>query len=160
MTEQTRRHFLEVAAATAAATLLPAPALAAPRVASGAALLPTADSPLPVGPGAPYGTYQSEIYIAGMSADVEPIFTTNLSDLEAAANKVLSERARRHLLAWAGGAERRTSERASAGHLAHRPADVPRPLRARPHHDGARRGHARTGHPRPRRAPGPGPPRR
>ncbi|QIK66229.1 alpha-hydroxy-acid oxidizing protein [Nocardioides sp. HDW12B] len=104
MTAQTRRHFLEIAAATAAATVLPAPALAAPRVASGAPLLPMADSPLPVGPGAPYGTYQSEIYIAGMSADVDPIFTTNLSDLEAAANKVLSERARRHLLAWAGGA--------------------------------------------------------
>ena len=36
-----------------------------------------------------------------MSADVEPIFTTNLSDLEAAADDVLSEAARRHLLAWA-----------------------------------------------------------
>ena len=111
MTEQTRRHFLEIAAATAAATILPAPALAAPRVASGAALLPRADSPLPVGPGAPYGTYQSEIYIAGMSADTEPIFTTNLSDLEAVANKVLSDTARRHLLAWAGGA---TAVRANA----------------------------------------------
>ena len=39
-----------------------------------------------------------------MTADVKPIFTTNLSDLEAAAAKVLSEAARRHLLAWAGGA--------------------------------------------------------
>jgi isopentenyl diphosphate isomerase/L-lactate dehydrogenase-like FMN-dependent dehydrogenase len=39
-----------------------------------------------------------------MSADVKPIFTTNLSDLEAAAAEVLSEAARRHLLAWAGGA--------------------------------------------------------
>ena len=39
-----------------------------------------------------------------MTADVKPIFTTNLSDLEAAAAKVLSEPARRHLLAWAGGA--------------------------------------------------------
>ncbi len=104
MTEQTRRHFLEVAAATAAATLLPAPALATPRAAAGAVTpLPMADSPLPVGPGAPYGTYQSEIYIAGMSTGTEPIFTTNLSDLESAADDVLSEAARRHLLAWAGG---------------------------------------------------------
>ena len=105
MSEHTRRHFLEVAAATAATTLLPTPAFAAPRVAPGAAAPPSrADSPLPVGPGAPFGTYQSEIYIAGMSAGTEPIFTTNLSDLEAAADEVLSEAARRHLLAWAGGA--------------------------------------------------------
>ena len=39
-----------------------------------------------------------------MAADVKPIFTTNLSDLEDVAAKVLSEAARRHLLAWAGGA--------------------------------------------------------
>lgn len=105
MPEHTRRQFLEVAAATAAATLLAPPALAAPRVAPDTATpkLP-AKSPLPVGPGAPFGSYQSEIYIAGMTADIEPIFTTNLSDLEAAAEDVLSEAARRHLLAWAGGA--------------------------------------------------------
>jgi lactate 2-monooxygenase len=105
MSEHTRRQFLEVAAATAAATLIAPPALAAPRVVPGAATpkLP-AKSRLPVGPGAPFGSYQSEIYIAGMTADIEPIFTTNLSDLEAAAEDVLSETARRHLLAWAGGA--------------------------------------------------------
>ena len=105
MPEHTRRQFLEVAAATAAATLIVPPALAAPRVAPDTATpkLP-AKSPLPVGPGAPFGSYQSEIYIAGMTADIEPIFTTNLSDLEAAAEDVLSEAARRHLLAWAGGA--------------------------------------------------------
>lgn len=105
MPEHTRRQFLEVAAATAAATLIAPPALAAPRVAPDTATpkLP-AKSPLPVGPGAPFGSYQSEIYIAGMTADIEPIFTTNLSDLEAAAEDVLSEAARRHLLAWAGGA--------------------------------------------------------
>ena len=39
-----------------------------------------------------------------MGADVDPIFTTNLSDLEDAAAKVLPEAARQHLLAWAGGA--------------------------------------------------------
>ena len=104
MSEHTRRQFLEVAAATAAATFLAPPALAEPRVAPGAASPKhLAKSPLPVGPGAPFGSYQSEIYIAGMSADVKPIFTTNLSDLEAAAEDVLSEAARRHLLAWAGG---------------------------------------------------------
>jgi L-lactate dehydrogenase (cytochrome) len=104
MSEHTRRQFLQVAAATAAATFVAPPALAEPRVTPGAAA-PTlpAKSPLPVGPGAPFGSYQSEIYIAGMSAGTEPIFTTNLSDLEAAAEDVLSEAARRHLLAWAGG---------------------------------------------------------
>lgn len=105
MSEHTRRQFLEMAAATAAATLIAPPALAAPPVAPDTATPKfPAKSPLPVGPGAPFGSYQSEIYIAGMTADIEPIFTTNLSDLEAAAEDVLSEAARRHLLAWAGGA--------------------------------------------------------
>src|SRR5688500_5791433 len=99
MSETTRRQFLEVAGTAAAATVLAPAALVAGRPAPA-----LAQSPLPVGPGAPYGGYQSEIYLAGMSADVKPIFTTNLSDLEAAAAKVLSEAARRHLLAWAGGA--------------------------------------------------------
>lgn len=101
MFESTRRRFLEVAGATAAATLL-APAARAAGQAGPAPALPV-ESPLPVGPGAPYSSYQSEIYVAGMGADVEPIFTTNLTDLEAAAAKVLSDDARRHLLAWAGG---------------------------------------------------------
>ena len=39
-----------------------------------------------------------------MTTGEKPIFTTNLSDLEDVAAKVLSEPARRHLLAWAGGA--------------------------------------------------------
>jgi L-lactate dehydrogenase (cytochrome) len=51
-----------------------------------------------------------------MTADVKPIFTTNLSDLEAAAAKVLSEAARRHLLFWAGGrAAVRANARALSG---------------------------------------------
>ncbi|MFP5219252.1 MAG: alpha-hydroxy-acid oxidizing protein, partial [Actinomycetes bacterium] len=99
----TRRQFLEVAAATVAATVLARPALAAP-VAPGTATPGLAASPLPVGPGAPFGSYQSEIYVAGMTAGTKPIFTTNLSDLEDAAAEVLSEAARQHLLAWAGGA--------------------------------------------------------
>ncbi|WP_372791963.1 alpha-hydroxy-acid oxidizing protein [Paraconexibacter sp.] len=104
MSETTRRQFLEVAGTAAAATFLLPAARAAGQVAPVPAppALPVA-SPLPVGPGAPYSSYQSEIYVAGMGADVKPIFTTNLSDLEAAAAKVLSEPARRHLLEWAGG---------------------------------------------------------
>ena len=105
MSESTRRQFFEVAAAAAAATVLAPPALAAARSApASAAAAPLRDSPLPVGPGAPYSSYQSEIYIGGMAAGEVPIFTTNLSDLEAAAAKVLSEAARRHMLAEAGGA--------------------------------------------------------
>jgi lactate 2-monooxygenase len=101
MSETTRRQFLERAALAGAAVVLAPPVLDALRSP------PTAlaqGSPLPVGPGAPFGSYQSEIYIAGMGAGTTPIFTTNLSDLEAAAGKVLSEEARRHLLAEAGGA--------------------------------------------------------
>src|SRR5687768_6929827 len=111
MSESTRRQFLEVAGTAAAATFLAPTALAAGQVPVPPLPLPTpvtpskppVKSPAPVGPGAPFGAYQSEIYIAGMSAGVKPIFTTNLSDLEAAAAEVLSEAARRHLLAWAGG---------------------------------------------------------
>ena len=99
MSESTRRQFLEMAGTAAAATFLAPTALA-----SGQAPALPVKSPLPVGPGAPFGSYQSEIYVAGMSADVKPIFTTNLSDLEDAAAKVLSDAARRQLLGWAGGA--------------------------------------------------------
>jgi isopentenyl diphosphate isomerase/L-lactate dehydrogenase-like FMN-dependent dehydrogenase len=102
MSDSTRREFLEVAATAAAATVLAPTALAAGQVPL--APVPPGQSPLPVGPGSPYVGYQSEIYLAGMAADVKPIFTTNLSDLEEVAAKVLSGDARRHLLAWAGGA--------------------------------------------------------
>ncbi|MCW3010825.1 MAG: alpha-hydroxyacid dehydrogenase, FMN-dependent L-lactate dehydrogenase [Solirubrobacterales bacterium] len=105
MTESTRRQFLEVAGTAVAASVLAPTALASGRSASGRALAaPPIKSPLPVGPFTPPAGYQSEIYIGGMSAGVEPIFTTNSSDLEAAAARVLSEAARRHLLASAGGA--------------------------------------------------------
>jgi lactate 2-monooxygenase len=101
ISESTRRQFLERAALAGAAIVLAPPTLAAVRS------TPTAlaqESPLPVGPGAPFGSYQSEIYVAGMTTGTTPIFTTNLSALEAAAQDVLSEPARRHLLAEAGGA--------------------------------------------------------
>ena len=100
MSESTRRQFLEGAVVAAAATVLVPPALAAARSAPVSKLAAPA---LPVGPTAPYSGYQSEIYISGMSAGIKPIFTTNLSDLEAAAAAVLPEDARRNLLAWAGG---------------------------------------------------------
>jgi lactate 2-monooxygenase len=97
MYESTRREFLQVAGKAAAATVLAPTALAAGPVPALRA------QSAPVGPTAPYGSYQSEIYLAGMTAGAKPIFTTNLSDLGTAAAKVLSEAARRHLLAWAGG---------------------------------------------------------
>lgn len=109
MPDLTRRHLLGAAAAAAAAAVLPtrpAAATSLPPVPMPPIPLPDlpVDSPLPVGPGAPWGAYQSEIYVAGMSAGVTPIFTTNLADLEDVAAEVLSDEARRHLLATAGGA--------------------------------------------------------
>lgn len=108
-TERTRRQLLEGAAGLAAAGALAHPALtsaaADPAAAAAGLPAPSGDSPLPVGPGAPYGTYQSEIYIAGMSTGTTPIFTTNLSDLEELAGRNLSDAAQAHLLAEAGGAE-------------------------------------------------------
>jgi L-lactate dehydrogenase (cytochrome) len=103
MSESTRRQFLEVAGTAAAAAVLAPTTLAAGRSAPAPVPALRKQVPLPVGPTAPYVSYQSEIYLSGMTAGVKPIFTTNLSDLEAVAAKVLSEAARRHLLAWAGG---------------------------------------------------------
>jgi L-lactate dehydrogenase (cytochrome) len=100
MSESTRRQFLEVTGRAAVATVIAPTALAAVPVAPVRA---QSGSGPPFGPGAPYGTYQSEIYLSGMSAGVKPIFTTNLSDLEAVAAEVLNEDARRHLITWAGG---------------------------------------------------------
>ena len=98
MSETTRRQFLEVAGAAAAATVLAPTSLAA-----GQSPPVPVKPPVPVGPSAPYGSYQSEIYIRGMSAGETPPFTTNLSDLEEVAAKVLSQGAQQNLLAWAGG---------------------------------------------------------
>ena len=98
MSGSTRRQFLETAGMAAAASVLAPTALAAGQSAPVPAL-----RAIPVGPFAPYVGYQSEIYLGGMVTGVKPMFTTNLSDLEAAAAKVLPDAARRHLLAWAGG---------------------------------------------------------
>ena len=105
MAESTRREFLQVAGTAAAATALWPTGLAAARSApvSASPKLPK-QSPLPVGPGAPYSSYQSEIYLSGMATNIKPMFTTNLAQLEATAARVLPVAARRHFLAWAGGA--------------------------------------------------------
>jgi lactate 2-monooxygenase len=100
MSESTRREFIQVAGTAAAATVLAPTTLAV----GGSAPALAQSEGAPIGPTGPYGGYQSEIYLAGMTTGAKPIFTTNLSDLEAAAAEVLSEAARRHLLAWAGGA--------------------------------------------------------
>jgi isopentenyl diphosphate isomerase/L-lactate dehydrogenase-like FMN-dependent dehydrogenase len=109
MSKRTRRQFLEVAGTTVAAVAVAPAALASGRqippidtVVPGLPDLPLPE--LPVGPTAPYSGYQSEIYIAGMSAGVKPPFTTNLAGLEAAADEVLPGAARRQLLESAGGA--------------------------------------------------------
>jgi len=109
MPDLSRRHLLGMAAAAATAAVLPArPAAAStlPPVPMPPVPLPDlpVDSPLPVGPGAPWGAYQSEIYVAGMSTGTTPIFTTNLAALEQVAAEALPDEARRHLLTWAGGA--------------------------------------------------------
>ena len=97
----------------------------------------------------------------GWSADVKPIFTTNLSDLEAAAAKVLSEAAGRSICSPGRAAPPPCARTRGRCHgVADRPADVHRPRRARPQHDRARRPDAGPGHPRPGAAPGPGAPRR
>ena len=100
-------------------------------------------------------SYQSEIYLDGMSADVKPIFTTNLSDLEGAAAEVLPEASRLHLLAWLG-LRRRRAQRAQtlrAWRI------VPRMFIDRDERDLSAtvlRYDAGPGHPRPGRGPGPG----
>ncbi len=161
MSEHTRRQFLEVAAATVAATLLARPALAAPPVTPGTATPRSPRSRRSPSARAPRSAaYQSEIYLAGMTADIKPIFTTNLSDLEEAAAEVLSEAARQHLLDWAGGdaAVRANAEALSAWRI------VPRMFIDRAARDLSTTvlgvDDAGPGHPRPGRGPGHGAPRR
>ena len=101
MSQRTRRQFLGSVGSVAATTVLAPGALAAGRpapVRGGAA-------PVPPGPSSSYVSYQSEIYLNGMVRGVRPTITTNLSELEAQASKVLGRRAREHFLAGAGGAE-------------------------------------------------------
>lgn len=102
MSRRTRRSFLGATGAAALAALLAPRAFGQiPLVGPSATPAP---SPLPVGPGAAYSGYQSEIYINGMGFGNRPPFTTNLTALEGAAARVLSDATERHLLEWAGGA--------------------------------------------------------
>ena len=114
----TRRQFLEVAAATAARLSSRRPARRAP-VDPGAATPAPAKS-RSLSARAPVRQLQSEIYIAGMSADVKPIFTTDLSDLEAAA-EACCPRLRAGICSPGRARRRRASERAGAVRVADRP---------------------------------------
>ena len=100
MSPHTRRQFIGSAGSAAATTVLAPGALAA----GGAA--PRSARPAGAPPAAPssYFTYQSEIYLKGMTQAQVPRITTNLSKLEARAAEVLDRRARRYILAGAGGA--------------------------------------------------------
>ena len=98
MSDNTRRQFIGSVGAAAATTVLAPRALAAARPASMTQAPPPARTPPPQ-----YYTYQSEIYLNGMTRRVTPKITTNLSKLEAQASRVLDERARQALLASAGG---------------------------------------------------------
>jgi isopentenyl diphosphate isomerase/L-lactate dehydrogenase-like FMN-dependent dehydrogenase len=99
MSEHTRRQFIGSVGSAAAVTVLAPGSLAAGR--------PTSPRQGPAPASAPpppqYFTYQSEIYVAGMTRDEIPKVTTNLSQLEEKASRVLEPRARKYLLASAGG---------------------------------------------------------
>jgi lactate 2-monooxygenase len=108
MSQHTRRQFIgSVGSAAVTAVVFPG-ALAAGRPAPAAAQSPPIGSP--AAPSTFYA-YQSEIYLRGMTQGRAPKITTNLSKLEARASKVLDRRARKYLLASAGG---RAAARANA----------------------------------------------
>jgi lactate 2-monooxygenase len=98
LSPHTRRQFVGSVGSAAVTTVLAPGAIAAARPAPAQA--GTAGTPAPP---STYYAYQSEIYLNGMVIDAPPEFTTNLSKLEAQASKVLDRRARRYLLASAGG---------------------------------------------------------
>jgi isopentenyl diphosphate isomerase/L-lactate dehydrogenase-like FMN-dependent dehydrogenase len=100
MAPHTRRQFIGSAGMLAATTAF-APGMA------------RAQGPPPAPPAAPssYFTYQSEIYLKGMTQAEVPEITTNLSKLETRAAAALDRRAESYLLAGAGG---RAAARANA----------------------------------------------
>jgi isopentenyl diphosphate isomerase/L-lactate dehydrogenase-like FMN-dependent dehydrogenase len=98
MAQHTRRQFIGSVGSAAVTTVLAPGALAAGRPHA-----VTAQSP-PASPPSTYYAYQSEIYLNGMARRLVPKITTNLSDLEAEASKVLGREAREYFLASAGGA--------------------------------------------------------
>jgi isopentenyl diphosphate isomerase/L-lactate dehydrogenase-like FMN-dependent dehydrogenase len=106
MAEHTRRQFIGSAGSAAAATVLAPGALAGSALARGrSAQVRAAAAP------STYYAYQSQIYLNGMVAGVNPKFTTNLSKLGSRAAKALDREAREYFLADAGG---RAAVRANA----------------------------------------------
>jgi lactate 2-monooxygenase len=97
MSQHTRRQFMGSVGSAAVTTVLAPGALAAGRPTSGTRQSPPASTP------STYYAYQSEIYLNGMTRGVTPKITTNLSDIEAEASKVLDRQAREYFLASAGG---------------------------------------------------------
>jgi isopentenyl diphosphate isomerase/L-lactate dehydrogenase-like FMN-dependent dehydrogenase len=97
MSQHTRRQFIGSVGSAAVTTVLAPGALAAGRPPPITRQSPPASAP------STYYTYQSEIYLNGMARRVVPKITTNLSNLEAEASKVLDRQAREYFLASAGG---------------------------------------------------------
>ena len=107
MSELTRREFIGSVGSAAAMTALAPQASAAggSTSAAGSSAAVISSSGRPSGPASPaYWNYQAEIYLDGLRG-ITPKITTNLSRLEAQAARVLSPRARKYLLADAGGRE-------------------------------------------------------
>ncbi len=102
MAQHTRRQFIGSVGSVAATTVLVPGAIADDRTAPG---IPRSAGASPPAAPSSYYTYQSEIYLRGMTQGQLPEITTNLSKLEARAARVLDRRAREYFLAAAGGAE-------------------------------------------------------
>ena len=102
MSQHTRRQFIGSVGSVAATTVLVPGAIAADRAAP---RIPRSAQASPPAAPSSYYTYQSEIYLRGMTQGQVPKITTNLSKLEARAARVLDRRARKYFLAAAGGAE-------------------------------------------------------
>ena len=155
MAEHTRRQFFEVAAATAAATLLAPPALADPGLDSR-----PCDAPAPCRLATPCrpGRSVRQLPVRDLHRRDERGHRADLHHEPVRPRSRCAGRAVRGCApapARVGGRRRRrASERAGSLHVADRPTDVHRPRRARPQHDGARRRDAGPGHPRPGRDAG------
>jgi lactate 2-monooxygenase len=111
MSQRTRRQFIGSVGSAAITTALVPGALGAVGPAAARAA-PRASQAAP----SSYYAYQSQIYLNGMVAGEVPKITTNLSELEAQAAKVLDRHAREYFLAGAGGgAVARANARALRG---------------------------------------------
>ena len=105
MSELSRRQFIGSVGSAAAMTALAPQAFAAGGSTSAGkslAAVTSGSGPASAPAGPPYSGYQVEIYLNGVRG-IRPKITTNLSNLEAEAARVLSPRAEKYLLADAGG---------------------------------------------------------